>query len=63
MKIAFKTQNPIPVGSQLTVTLSNNFFLDDQFEVTLNGVVVDVQVNRLAFSLTMLNTAGVNRML
>jgi hypothetical protein len=42
MKIAFKTQNPIPVGSQLTVTLSNNLFLDDQFEVTLNGVVVDV---------------------
>lgn len=53
----------IPVGAQLTVTLSNNFVFDDAFEVALNGVAVAVQVNKLAYSFTTHYTTGLSRIL
>lgn len=45
------------------MTLSNNFVFGDDFAVTLNGVPVVVQVNKLAFSFTAHYVTGVNRRL
>ena len=63
ISVAFSTQNPIPVGAQLTISLSNNFVFEDTFEVKLNGVAVTATVNKIAFSLTMNYVTSVRRML
>jgi hypothetical protein len=51
--MSFQTSDAIPTGSNLVVTLSNNFVFSGDWDVQLNNVPVTVQANSLAWSLTM----------